>query len=157
MGPDDPAVLRKALRLLAIQGRSEAEMRRRLSAVGDPAAVEKVVDKLRSLKYLDDAELARALAEKHLVRALHGPCRTRLEMERAGLPPDLVQSAIDATLEEHPARELLARAVHKEARGFPEGVPDPRDRRRLFDRLARRGFDPETIREAIEHFRRGEE
>ena len=155
--PREREVLRYALRLLGIRARSEGEMRKRLLARGETDIVEKIIDKLNSMKYLDDADLARNLAERHLLRALHGPYRARQEMERDGIPSDLVQSAIDRVLEEHPEDELLARAMAKELKVMREQDFPAAECRKLFDRLARRGYELERIREAIEQQRRGVE
>ncbi len=132
----------RALAYLTPRPRSEAEVRRYLIGKGFSAeAVEQVLERLRGVGLVDDLAFARFWVENRLRFRPRG---------RRGLWHELRQKGIDeATLE-------AALADYDEveaARRFAEGEwhrlasqPEALRRRRLSERLARRGFTYETIR-----------
>lgn len=139
---------RSALDLVAHRPRTESEVRRRLERRGfDPVTATDTVSWLRRLGYVDDAAYARQFAQERLRRRGHGPTRVRIDLMRRGVDAHLVDLAIADHADEDALREAAHRlAVDRWARLSQE--QDLRKRRRkLYDYLARRGYDFDLIRE----------
>lgn len=141
----------RALNMLAFRARTVSELRRRLLQKGEDAAdVEVVITRLCDQKLLDDAEFARQYARTKVLGA--GASRRRIgqELARKGVPRDVADSAIDA-LQESEGIDLAA-SIHKVAgkkwRSLSK-LDDFTRRRRLYAFLARRGFNPDEIRDVM--------
>jgi regulatory protein len=139
-----------ALRLLGRRGYSCGQLVDRLKRKGhDASAACAVVDELRADNWLDDEEFARAVARE--IRA-RGPASTRLIIQK------LRQRRIDGDLARRVAEEALADADPlEEAVALAEKrlrtmgrVPPATAARRIAGALARRGFDMDIIRAALE-------
>jgi regulatory protein len=130
----------RAARDLARRPRSAEELRTRLGRVTAPEVAESVVDDLERIGYVDDAALARALADRRLA---HGWGRARVEA-------DLARLGIEG--------EAAADALRTAEAGEPEAAArllarDPslgRDPRRAWALLARRGFGESVAEGAVE-------
>lgn len=162
---EDPAVvLDAAAAFLAVRPRSIGETRRRLEMLGyQSALIEDVIERLTAYGYLDDAAFGRAWLESRDRARPRGSHALRSELLAKGLERELVAILLverddgalapDASETEVPdggpdlaaARRLLARRQAALVR-----EPDPRRRRqRAYALLARSGFDPDVIREAL--------
>ncbi len=162
---EDPAVvLDAAAAFLAVRPRSIGETRRRLETLGyQSSLIEHVIERLLAYGYLDDAAFGRAWLESRDRARPRGAHALRSELLAKGLERDLVATLLaerddGALAPEAPgtevldggpdlaaARRLLARrhaALLREA--------DPRRRRqRAYALLARSGFYPDVIRQAL--------
>ena len=149
-----------AATFLAVRSRSVEETRRRLNQLGYPSSLcDQVVDKLVTLRYLDDDEFARAWVESRDRAKPRGAVALRRELQLKGVPDDTIaavleererQSREQAAHDEAPldadrtaALKLVARrqnALLREA--------DPRRRRqKAYALLARNGFPPDVCHE----------
>jgi regulatory protein len=141
----------QALRLLEFRARTVSELRGRLLRKGAPAAdVDQVIDRLRDQKLLDDAEFARDFARKRVVGA--GASRRRIlqELARKGVARELADAAVEG-LQERDGVDPTA-AIHRVAEKKWQSLGDLDDftkKRRLYAFLARRGFNPDEIRSAL--------
>lgn len=149
---DDPAVVfEAALRFLEARGRSEAEVRRRLTSAGYRSdLVDGAVIRLAGLGILDDEAFARAWVESRDRARPRGERALRRELFLKGIDREVQDEVLDerrgedADVDLEAARRLLAR----NARSL-ERVVDPRVRRqRAYALLARNGFDPDVCRQA---------
>lgn len=149
MPPDDTRLLQYAVRLLARRGYPEKALRERLlRRSADAAAVEKVIDKLKALNYLNDFHWAGLCARAWVVERHWGPHRIRHELVERGVDAATAERVLAATMAEHPEPEVLEQAVAKWQRldGPPRRVADLK---RLETYLARRGFGFDRIRERL--------
>ena len=157
-------MLDAAAAFLAVRPRSIGETRRRLATLGYQAAlIDHVIERLAAYGYLDDAAFGRAWLESRDRARPRGTHALRSELLAKGLERDLVVTLLaeregegpDAALSgaEVPeggpdlaaARKLLARRQAALTREL-----DPRRRRqRAYALLARGGFDPDVIRQAL--------
>ena len=128
------AAMRRAGAALARRARSEAELARALAVVAPPEVVSGVLDDLRALGYLDDAALARTLAERRLESGW-GSLRVRADLERLEIEGEGARLGIERA----EAGERAAAAHLLAARRL---ASDPRRGAAL---LARRGFVEETV------------
>jgi regulatory protein len=99
---------------------------------------------------LDDEALGGALIRAANARRPAGPRLLRAKLHQRGIPQatvDRLLAAADADPADATARALeLARKKH---RSLDPQLPPATRARRLWGLLARRGFEPETIRDAL--------
>lgn len=149
--------------MLARRDLSEGEVRFRLVAKGFPEPdTEETVRRLRELRYLDDAALARAVAEARSTGRLDGPKRIAAYLETRRLPSTLIREAVAAAFAGDTERILAARAcarlepeADRRARRPPKkkgAAADPARVRRefLLRRLLARGFSWDAALSALE-------
>ena len=147
----------QALRLLEYRARSAAELRRALLRKGASAGeVDAAIEKLRDQKLIDDDDFARQFARNRV--AGPGASRRRIvqELSRKGIAREVADRAIEQLREQDGLDP--ADGIHRVARKKWSSLAKLDDftrRRRLYAFLARRGFDPDEIRDALQ--RLGEE
>ena len=147
----DRDLYEQALTLLEFKARSVDELRRRLRQKGGAAdEVEAVIQRLLDQKLLDDADYARQFARSRL--ATTGASRRRIaqELGRKGIRRDAADEAIEALTGDEGVEPLAAaqRVARKKWLSLAS-LDEPVRRRRLYAFLARRGFDPDEIRELM--------
>lgn len=137
-----------AAAFLAHRPRSEREVRDRLrrGEVPEPIA-EQVIERLKELKLLDDAEFARYWIEQRQTHRPRGARLLRQELQLKGIDRELSTQVLDEAAEEDDPVDAACRAAERRARA--ERAADAREfERRLGPFLLRRGFDYETVRSA---------
>lgn len=135
-----------AFRYLTRRDRTVLEMRRYLEGKRvEPCAIEQALAHLEREGYLDDARFARQLAEDKRLLEGWGADRVERRLLSLGVPPELVGAAVSTRGR---GGELEA-ATALLRRRFPALGDDPRERRRAFGVLARKGYDAELAWEAI--------
>lgn len=142
----------KALELLSFRARSESELERRLRRAGHPpSTVSPVLERCRKLGYLNDRDFALAHVRDRLRLKPKGRRALRSELYRKGVDRELAEEAIDAGFAEFGIDEadVARRVALKRARALGRLEVEVA-RRRLTGYLARRGFPPPVVREAVE-------
>jgi regulatory protein len=142
----------RAVAMLAAQARSARDLERRLVRKGeDPTHVRSAIERLRAAGFVDDAVFARQLARSKLLGAGHSARRLRQELGKRGVARDVADEAVNEVVEEEAVDEvaLVAAAARKKLRAL-RGVDEATRRRRLYGFLARRGYESDTIRRALE-------
>ena len=134
-----------AMRLLGYRGRSEAEVRRRLSPRYDSQVVDRVITSLTQQGYLDDAAFARQWRSNRERRRPRGQRLLRQELLGKGVPEDTIREA----LEDFDGPGNAYRAGHSLASRLA-GSGFVQFRQRLWSHLQRRGFDGSVIGEAVQ-------
>jgi regulatory protein len=144
-----------ALKALERRRRTRRELERRLAERDfAPAAVRVALDRLERVGLVDDLEYARAFLRERLGRRAVGARAVRSELLRRGVPAALIDQALAETAAggetELPRTELerARRALAQITRRYAGLEPRVR-RQRLAAALARRGFDYETVAEAL--------
>lgn len=142
--PEQPA-LQFAYRLLRYRGRSERELRERLSIKGfDEKAVTKVIRTLVSQGFLDDRRLAVSLKRyaeetKHL-----GVWGMRRFLKERGIPREIIEETVKDIDEAGTAQRVIEKKMTVLGK-----YPEERMIRKLYGILLRRGYSTETIRKAL--------
>ena len=146
------AVYDRALNMLASQGRSSRDLRRRLVQKGEPAPlVDQAIERLTRIGLLDDAQFARSLARSKAVGQGASKRRVQQEMFKRGVARDVADEAIAEVFDEEAVDETenAEAAARKKLRTL-NGVDAETRRRRLYGFLARRGYAPDAIRATLE-------
>lgn len=129
------AAVDAALRALRHRDRSVSETRDRLEAAGyEPEERDAAIETLLRTGLLDDARFA-MLRARSLAERGAGDLRIRLELRRAGVPPELVDDALDAG---EPEAERALRVVARRGGG-------PKTARFLHGK----GFSDDVIAEVV--------
>ena len=142
----------RALNLLAFRARSSAELARTLVRKGEPKAlVDRAVERLLGQGLLDDAAFAQSFTRAKVLGAQQSKRRVQQDLARRGVARTVSDAAIATVFEEEGVdqREVVEQAARKKLRTLTKLEPMVR-RRRLYAFLARRGYDGEDIRRAME-------
>ena len=150
---DSEAVREAALKLLERARRTRRDLGRRLKDKGYAAAtIAEALDRLVAVGLIDDVEYARAFLASRWSRRSAGWRRLEQELRRRGVVSADIHAARTRLEEEVGASDDLAaarRVVLQVARRY--AALDSRVRRqRLYALLARRGFDGDVIRRALD-------
>ena len=141
----------RALTLLGFRARSVAELRRKLIEKGAPKAeVEEVLARLAAQKLLDDADFARQFARARITGPGASRIRILQELRRKGVASDVAERALDELEEDEglDASASIQRVAEKKWNTLAK-LDDFTRRRRLYGFLARRGYNPDEIRSAM--------
>src|SRR5689334_5390717 len=141
------SVFDRAVKLLAMRARTEAELDRALQRANIPEEERKsALARLRELGYMDDREVARSRARNSLVRG-EGPRLTAQRLSAQGVKPEVARAAIDEARGEADEDELARRAVQKRLKG--REPRDDREKQRLLRSLIARGHQPGAAARAL--------
>lgn len=151
----------KALDALARRARSRADLGRWLrQREFTGAEIEPALEKLTELGLLDDLEFARGFARTRMSTGRgFGPRRVAAELSRRGVPREIADQVLAEVAGEEGAEDesaVLDALVAKRLKGMKDLDPNV-VRRRLYGWLARRGFGPRAIRDAVQRHERGSE
>ncbi len=142
----------RALNLLAFRARSAAELARALVRKGAPREMaDRAVARLQEQGLLDDAAYAQAFTRAKVIGAGQSKRRVQQDLARKGVARGVSDAAIESVFADEAIdqREVVERVARKKLRSLARLEPVVR-RRRLYAFLARRGYDGEDIRAAME-------
>lgn len=145
------AVYDRAVAMLAAQGRSANDLRRRLLLKGArPEHADAAIARLSDAGYLDDSAYARQVARSRV--AGRGDSRRRVAqvLAQKGVAREVVDEAVRDVFSDEAVDEdaLVEEAARKRARTLG-GLDAATRRRRLYAFLARRGHDGAAIQRVI--------
>ena len=106
-----------------------------------------MIEKLRSLNYVNDESFARDWALSRAQSHGYGPHRIEQELKTKGIVQSVIREVIRETLdqcdEKTQARRLLAKQFHS------ENLREPRTLRRAVAFLQRRGYSSQVIADLL--------
>src|SRR4051812_43378511 len=142
----------RALNMLAFRARSSTELARSLVRKGEEkACVDWTVERLKEHGLLDDSAFAQSFTRAKVLGAKQSRRRVQQDLARRGVNRAVSDAAIDTVFEEEGVdqRAIVEEAARKKLRGLRALEPAVR-RRRLYAFLARRGYDADDIRAAMD-------
>lgn len=143
---DLAAAKQKVYRLLAMRPHSEKELETKLRAKGFPEAVIKeALEKLRDLKYLNDASFAIQWARNLAVNKLWGNRKISAGLQEKGVAVHLIGDAIASVRQELSEEEAIALLIRKKKARKKAAASDRKEKQRIFTSLMGRGFPPGLI------------
>jgi regulatory protein len=146
------AIFDRALNMLAFRARSSAELARALVRKGAARPdVDRAIARLQEQGLLDDAAFAQSFTRAKVLGANQSRRRVQQDLARKGVARDVSDAAIAAVFEDEGVdqRALVEAAARKKMRTLAKHEPLVR-RRRLYAFLARRGYDNDDIRRAMD-------
>lgn len=141
---------RKALDILSRRPHSEKELFRKLKftpVFGHHA--DDVIKKLKRLKFIDDTAFASAMIHTSLLSGAKGRLLMKKKLLQKGVPRSIAEKVMDSELSEYDERQAAIDLARKKLVSL-EKLPPDKAKQRLAMFLSGRGFDWDTIREAIE-------
>jgi len=141
----------RALNMLSFRARSVTELRNGLLRKGEPAdQIEAAINRLIELRLLDDAAFARQFVRMKILGPGASRIRIAQELRRKGVAGELADRALEELKEEEgvDAAATIHRVAEKKWKSLSKLDGFTR-RRRLYGFLARRGFNPDEIRAAM--------
>lgn len=149
VGPSsEEAALDRAVRRLARSARSSRELRDELLGHGfDEETVRRVLDRLESLRHLDDRELASDQALVLLNSKGHSPGAIREALSARGIDSTLIEDALEAAIDGKDEATLCVSALRKRLGSTKLTV---KTAPRYVRALARLGWSEDAIRRALD-------
>ncbi|MGA1796818.1 MAG: regulatory protein RecX [bacterium] len=136
-----------AINYLSYRPRSSKEVRTHLVRKGYPVPLaDRVVDYLRDARYIDDQDFAAKWYVSRVHKGGYGPVLIARELAAKGIPAGLCSALRARFYPQEKEQEEARRLAEKRC---PEGSRDPRERKRVYEFLLRRGFSPEAAHEAV--------
>jgi regulatory protein len=147
-GESQDEALKRAIKFLSYRARSETEVRSKLAQSGfSPKIIEPTLEKLRSLKLLDDESFARSFAQARIEDRGYGPLRVERELRQKGVAKALVGRLLEETFARSGGKERARALVEKRFRG--KDLSDAKNLRRAIGFLQRRGYRDSVIAEIM--------
>lgn len=148
---DETVRARKAAaRHAATQPKTRRELEQCLirRGFGEPARTAALAE-LESSGTIDDPEVAGRIVRSRRRKKNIGPLRLKAELSQRGVDQQELRRQVDAAFEGVNQLEEC-RALVAKLRAKYEPLQDPKQKARLVGYLMRRGYDAETVREAVE-------
>ena len=140
-------------RLLKFRNRSEKEIRERLAKKNfSPDIIETTITYFREMELLDDRQFAREWIRSRLKKPF-GTRRIRMELKQKGVGADIIAEEIAATAAEQNEDDVVLDLATERFSRYAH-LDKPKRKRRLFEYLARRGFQTGSIVRAIHQLER---
>lgn len=144
-----------SLRFLSYRPRSEKEVRDRLKIKYQKSniknltlIIDKVIQKLKEQKFLNDEEFAKWWIESRLRFRQRSINLIKRELLQKGVPDEIIETRI-TNQESRGDLERAKKLIEKRIERF-RSLPKSEIYQKLGSYLARRGFDWETIKQAID-------
>ncbi len=143
---DLAAAKQRAYRLLSMRPHSQKELENKLRDKGFPAPIIKeALEKLRDLKYLNDASFAMQWARNLAVNKLWGNRKISADLREKGISDRLISDSVASARYELSEEEAIEILIKKKAARKKPAVMDAREKQRIFQSLMGRGFPPGLI------------
>ncbi|KPK62539.1 hypothetical protein AMJ83_10515 [candidate division WOR_3 bacterium SM23_42] len=134
----------RAFRILRYRRRTVQELKTRLLRLGfENNLVDDVLEELVQDKTLDDTIFAEAFAADYTKLKPKGNIFIRRELAKRGISTEIIENLIQGRDE----RFLVEEFIQKKLARF--NLKDPKDKRRLIQRLLTRGFTPRIVYEVV--------
>jgi regulatory protein len=147
-GGSGEEAFKRALKFLGYRARSEAEVGTKLIQAGfSPKIVEPILEKLRSLKLLDDEAFARSFAQARIEDRGYGPLRLERELRLKGIAKTLVGRILDESFGRQGGKDRAQALLEKRFRG--KDLSNAKNLRRVISFLQRRGYRDSVIAEIL--------
>ena len=131
----------RALRLLALRGRSRAELRKKLAERDfTKSVIERVLENLVELGYLDDEAFAANRARHLAVNRLYGDRKIEEQLREKGVAREAAKAAIREVREEFPEIEGIALSAAKKLQGRSMDGLTKKERLALARALQSKGY-----------------
>ena len=149
--------MRSAMRRLSQRSMSGWMLRDKLKTQGhEHVVIDAVLERLAELDLLNDEQFGRALVRDTMARKPAGPALLKQKLFQKGIRGALADKLIAEATADQDAQQDAAITFARKRAGSMASLDKATRERRLYGQLARRGFDPDTIRTAIEVVKRDE-
>ncbi len=145
------AAYAKAIRLLSFKPRSRKKMIDDLRRAGfEPELCETTADRMVEMGLINDAALAEIFAQEIVSRKPAGQRFLVGKLRQRGFESALASEVAQRVAGERDTLEDALKLATKKVRTLPRNITPEAAKRRVFGALARRGFDMQVARTALE-------
>jgi len=145
------AAYAKAIRLLSFRPRSRKKLIDDLKRAGfAPELAQTTADRMVEMSLINDADLAETLAREIVSRKPAGRRFLVGKLRQRGFDSTLANEVATRVAAERDSDDDALRLAMKKVRTLPRNITPETARRRVFGALARRGFDMQVARDALE-------
>lgn len=136
-----------ALKLLKYRARSEKELRSKLESKGfKKEEIEELILEFKEKGFIDDEKFSYLFAYDKLTLQKKGPKFIEWELLKLGVDRQVVEKAIFRVLQEVDEEKIIKEIVTREK----IDLKNSKEKRKLYLKLLRRGFNHYSIESAIE-------
>ena len=136
-------------RLLSYRPRSVYEISSKLNEKGyDRDLIDKVIDHLKRLHYLDDKEFAKLWVEARMRCKPVGSIGMKRDLKSKGLEEGLINEAIKTKEASYDDFEAALKLAERRLATYGK-IHKLKAKRRIYDYLVRRGFKFEIVRQVL--------
>jgi regulatory protein len=152
------SLMRAAYRFISYRSRSEKELRDFLEKklktwnVAGQASVEKTIERLRDLGYVDDKKFALWWIEQRSAFRPKGARVLKFELQKKGVSREVIETCLLAGVDDQSSFDELAsakKAIHKKIVIWGQ-LPIIEQKKKMYTFLAQRGFSSEVITRIID-------
>ncbi|HDK36210.1 MAG TPA: hypothetical protein ENG82_04805 [Bacteroidetes bacterium] len=144
------AAKERAFRWLSNRSHSRKEIAQKLKrAKFSEDTIERTLNELNRLKFLDDAGFARLYAHDRLLKRPIGKKLLKLELQRKGIDSETAETVVEEAYSETSEVEMAGMLLEKKAPAYNRFDPK-KARQKAVNFLMQRGFDWEVISEVLE-------
>jgi regulatory protein len=137
-----------AVSQLAGSSKSEKELRNKMSGKGyDLNFIEDAIDRLKSNKYIDDEEYCDRFIHDKTKISKYGKLKVKSDLYAKGIDRETIEEKINQISDEDEMQRAIE-AAQKKLRTL-EGTDPLKIKFKLYNYLAARGFEHETVKKAI--------
>lgn len=139
-----------ALRRLSKRAMTERELQKAVERRGHaPATAERALEEMRRLGLMDDEAIAKGVTRSTLAAKPAGRRFLLAKLRQRGVERQIAERVVDQALDGRDSRADAVELAKSRLRFLPRSADEQTARRRIYAFLARRGFDPESAREAM--------
>lgn len=140
-------MMNKALAYLARRNHAEKELKSKLlKKIPNGSLVEKTIERLKELGYINDEKFTRDWIEYRLKSKPRGKVLIRRELLEKGVNIELVEKMLDLVYNRDREKKELAQLLELKSKRYPH---NQKGKNRLISYLLRRGFLWEDIKEIL--------
>ena len=138
-----------ALRYLSGRDRSVHEVRQKLKEKEFASAVvDQIIAYLEDLKLVDDRALAHRWVEVRVEVSGAGPAKLAQDLRRKGIDQEIVEDVLEECADALSSADAAADLLRKQRRRY-SSIEEHKARRRMYDFLARRGYNEDVVSKAV--------
>ncbi|MEM9347840.1 MAG: regulatory protein RecX [Planctomycetota bacterium] len=150
-GVGQDKAMRAAMNRLSRRAMTGWMLRDKLKQLGHASAViDQVLERLAELDLLDDEQFGRALIRETMARKPAGPVLLKQKLFQKGIRGELADRLVAEATSDTDSQQAAAIDFAMKRAASMMNLEHAVRERRLYGQLARRGFDPDTIRLAMD-------
>ena len=139
--------IRTVFRLMKFRPRSEWEIVEKLKSRHLASeTISAALEYFKKLDYVDDHRFAKAWTASRLIKI--GINRIRLELKEKGIAKEIIQETLDHIPQEYSEIDSILKIAQKRLSKY-QNLDSVKSKRRLYEYLARQGFQQSTIHKAL--------
>ena len=139
-----------AFQFLKIRNRSEKEILAQLSKKKiSSQTLDQTIQYLKNLRLINDRQFARDWIAMRLQKPL-GRRRIFFELKQKGISDEILEEEITAVPRQESEEQIVETLARRRLERY-KSLDESKRKRRVFEYLARRGFEIDTITKVVEH------